>query len=135
MFRSFDDDKENDANHSEEFYYVPRLDITSQDDMGLRLAEFLHTSGFALNSFRRVACVTNVSLSFADDTPGEEKDSLCVHAIVDRTNQLKQQDNLEALFMYLPELSRLSDVIFSAPVVRYGLAKICIERGWPVDFA
>lgn len=131
VFRSFDDDR-NDDYYSEDFYYLPSLDLFVQDNLTLRLAEYLYAQKLALNSYREIASETDVRFSFLDNTPGEESNILCVHAIADQSGQSDQKDNPQALYMHLSDLIKLGDVAFSARVVKYGLAKLCMERGLPI---
>ena len=117
--RSFDEDEENDGYYSEEYTYIPKIGFGRNDDLAQLIAKSLFSYGFVLQSFREIARVTDVNFSFVDDTPGEQTDSVCIHAIAEQTLTPQVKDGIR--LVTLPELASMSDIQFASPVIGFGI--------------
>jgi hypothetical protein len=111
-----------DPYYNEDMHSPLSLRVDANGDTALKMAEFLHTFGLSIISFRELNRTSNVEFSLADNTPGTLRDTVCLHVCVD---VVKNQNNLVA--------ASLQDVTeklksFGNDEVSAGLTQLQLER-------
>jgi hypothetical protein len=104
------------------------LERDEDKDLAIQLTKFLFENGFALLSFRELSRSTDVSFSFVDNVPGNTQERVCIHVVVDQTNE-KQNFKEEKILWLRPGdvLDRLQAAPFASRVVESGLARLICE--------
>lgn len=121
---SVDNDEENNG-YSEEFYYVPCIELDESSDVALQLVRWLHSYGLALRSYRELVRQTIVHYSFVDDTSGTKEDIVCIHALVERATEFRSRRSV-AQFASFEEIQ---EHLGSIPLaVQRGMASLLAER-------
>ncbi len=114
-------------------YELPFLELPRNQDLTMHLLKFLYDYNLVLESFRILERETIALFSFVDDTPGEKIEHICVHAMVYKID-LPEVNAQQLKLVSLPELCDLADIIHGNRTVRHGLAKVCTERSYPINF-
>lgn len=82
-----------DDPNEEDFYNVLFFTLKNNISTSLahELAKFLYTSyGYSLVRFRELVRVTHTGWSFVDETLGSYGDDVCLHTVVDITNNARE---------------------------------------------
>lgn len=83
LLYTYDNDEENGGYYEEEACSLPYLDLDERSNVAQQLVKFVHSYGCSLSSFRELIRETDLAYSYVDDTPGTQRDTVCILARVD----------------------------------------------------